>query len=221
MEHVHSVWIALDKADRTAIALTLADQAASAEDLRHDSIDLGELVQWLEPGVADRGTVTWHAPDWHGADHLVAAYLLDAAGLLLDTEASVVMGVASLEPTDNYLYLSRLQDIAADLGAHERPIRTDLRPERLARIDGLVIESVRFLDEDAGVERVERTLDLEDSGRALRGDRPFTGVTALQGEVVFNLFDDNQLYLRNVDAADVPEQLRPIGPALCRLDDRL
>jgi hypothetical protein len=218
MEHVHSVWIALDKADRTALALTLADQVAPAPGFRHESIDLGELVYWQESGVADLATLTWHAPGWHGADHLVVAYLLDAPVLLSETEAWVVMGVASLEPASNYRYLSRLQDIAAELGAHERPIRTDLRPERLARIDGIVIESVRFLDEDAGVERVERNLDLEGSRTGLQGDRAFTGVTALQGEVVLNLFDDNQLYLRNVNAADVPEQLRPIGSALWRLE---
>jgi hypothetical protein len=217
MEHVHSAWIALEKGDRAAIALTLADQTASVRAVQRYSVEFGEVVQWLEPGVADRGTVDWHATPWRGADHLVAAYLLDAAELLPDSDATVVMGVASLEAASNYRYLSQLQLIAGDLGAHERPILTDLRPGPLARIDGLRIESVRYLDEAAGVERVERNLDLDDSGRMLRGDRAFTGVTVLRGEIVLNLYEDEQLFLRNVSPSDVPGQLRQVGPALWRL----
>jgi hypothetical protein len=175
------------------------------------------MVSWLEPGVADLGTVGWHAEDWRGADHLVVAYLLDGAGLLPDSDVTVVMGVASLEAASNYRYLSQLQGIAADLGAHERQIRTDLRPERLEGIDGLV-ESVRYVDEYAGVERVERILDLEDSRRVWRVDRPLTGVTTLRYQVVLTLYDDGQLFLRNVAPADVPGQLRPLGPALWRLE---
>lgn len=35
MEHVHSAWIALEKGDRAAIALTLAGQTASVRAVQH------------------------------------------------------------------------------------------------------------------------------------------------------------------------------------------